>query len=69
MGDVWSALSDATRREILTMLRSRDMTAGEIASAYELLEIKKFGTITRNVIYDGLYYETLKVYERRKKDE
>lgn len=45
------------------------MTAGEIASAYELLDIKKFGNITRNVVYDGLYYETLKVYERRKKDE
>ncbi len=45
------------------------MTAGEIASAYELLDIKKFGNITKNVVYDGLYYETLKVYERRKKDE
>ena len=45
------------------------MTAGEIASAYELLEIKKFGNITKNVVYDGLYYETLKVYERRKKGE
>ena len=28
MNDVWSALSDATRREILTMLRDGDMTAG-----------------------------------------
>ena len=45
------------------------MTAGEIAKAYDLLEIKKFGGITKNVVYDGLYYETLKVYERRKKDE
>lgn len=45
------------------------MTAGEIAKAYDLLDIKKFGGITKNVIYDGLYYETLKVYERRKKDE
>lgn len=45
------------------------MTAGEIASAYELLNIKKFRNITKNVIYDGLYYETLKVYERRLHDE
>ena len=36
MGDVWSALSDATRREILSMLKSRDMTAGEIAERFEL---------------------------------
>ena len=45
------------------------MTAGEIAKAYELLEIKKFGAIVKNVIYDGLYYETLKVYERRLHNE
>ncbi len=45
------------------------MTAGELAKAYELLEIKKFGTITENVIYDGLYYQTLNVYERRLKNE
>lgn len=36
MNDVWSALSDATRREILTMLRDRDMTAGEIADRFAL---------------------------------
>ena len=34
MNDVWSALSDATRREILTMLRDGDMTAGEIADRF-----------------------------------
>ena len=45
------------------------MTVGELAKAYDLLEIKKFDGITKNVIYDGLYYETLKVYERRKKNE
>lgn len=45
------------------------MTAGEIVKAYELLDIKKFSGIAKNVVYDGLYYETLKVYERRKKDE
>lgn len=36
VNDVWSALSDGTRREILTMLRDRDMTAGEIADRFEL---------------------------------
>lgn len=36
MNDVWSALSDATRREILTMLRDGDMTAGEIADRFAL---------------------------------
>lgn len=45
------------------------MTAGEIAKAYELLEIKCFSGILENVIYDGLYFETLKVYERRLHDE
>ena len=30
MSDVWSALADATRREILTLLQKQDMTAGEI---------------------------------------
>lgn len=45
------------------------MTAGETAKAYELLNLKKFSGITANVIYDGLYYETLKVYERRLHNE
>lgn len=36
MSDVWSALSDATRREILTMLKSRNMTAGEISEQFSL---------------------------------
>jgi DNA-binding transcriptional ArsR family regulator len=34
--DVFRALSDPTRREILRMLRSRDMTAGEIAERFPL---------------------------------
>ncbi|MBQ8210344.1 MAG: hypothetical protein IJZ35_07175 [Clostridia bacterium] len=45
------------------------MTAGEAAKAYELLDIKCFGGIIENVIYDGLYYETIKIYERRLKNE
>lgn len=36
MNDAWSAMSDATRREILTLLKQRDMTAGEIADRFEL---------------------------------
>ena len=34
--DVFRALSDPTRREILRLLRSRDMTAGEIAERFPL---------------------------------
>ncbi len=45
------------------------MTVGELSKAYELLNIKKFGAITENIIYDGLYYRTLSVYERKKSDD
>ena len=45
------------------------MSAGEVAKAYELLDIKCFKGIIENVVYDGLYYETIKVYERRIKNE
>lgn len=34
--DAWEALSDKTRREILTMLKYRPHTAGEIADQFEL---------------------------------
>lgn len=33
---VYKALADPTRRRILAMLRERDMTAGELADAFEL---------------------------------
>jgi len=36
MNDVFKALNDPTRREILKMLRKRDMTAGEIAAKFEM---------------------------------
>ena len=36
MKDIWSAMSDPTRREILTLLQKHDMTAGEIAERFEL---------------------------------
>lgn len=36
MNGVYRALSDPTRRRILEMLRTRDMTAGEIAAQFDL---------------------------------
>ena len=36
MRDVWSALSDKTRREILTLLKSRPHTAGELSDQFDL---------------------------------
>ena len=35
MKQIWSALSDTTRREILSMLKSQDMTAGDIAKHFD----------------------------------
>lgn len=35
MSDVYRALSDPTRRQILALLRDRDMGAGEIAGRFE----------------------------------
>jgi len=36
MNSVFKALNDPTRREILRLLRKRDMTAGEIADAFNI---------------------------------
>jgi DNA-binding transcriptional ArsR family regulator len=36
MNDVFKALNDPTRREILKMLRQQDMTAGDIAAEFEM---------------------------------
>ena len=36
MSGVYRALSDPTRRKILELLRERDMTAGELASHFDL---------------------------------
>lgn len=36
MNAILKALSDPTRREILNMLRKRDLTAGEIADAFDM---------------------------------
>ncbi|MDR3653146.1 MAG: autorepressor SdpR family transcription factor [Paludibacter sp.] len=36
MNDVFKALNDPARREILKMLQKQDMTAGEIASKFDM---------------------------------
>lgn len=36
MNDVFKALNDPTRREILKMLRTCDMTAGDIAAKFDM---------------------------------
>ncbi len=36
MNSLFKALNDPTRRRILKMLQSRDLTAGEIAEAFEI---------------------------------
>ena len=36
MNDVFKALNDPARREILKMLRRRDMTAGDIAAKFDM---------------------------------
>ena len=36
MNYIFKALNDSTRREILKMLRKRDMTAGDIAAKFDM---------------------------------
>jgi DNA-binding transcriptional ArsR family regulator len=36
MNDIFKALNDETRRQILTMLRKKDMSAGEIADQFNI---------------------------------
>lgn len=36
MNTLFKALNDATRREILDMLKEKDLSAGEIAEAFEI---------------------------------
>lgn len=36
MSDVWSALSDPTRRKILDLLRTQNRTAGEISDHFDM---------------------------------
>jgi ArsR family transcriptional regulator len=36
VGDVWKALADPTRRKILSLLKDKDMNAGEIANEFNM---------------------------------
>lgn len=36
MDNIFKALNDGTRREILNLLKKKDMTAGEIADAFSI---------------------------------
>lgn len=36
MNDIFKALADPTRRKILTLLKEKDMNAGEIADAFNI---------------------------------
>jgi DNA-binding transcriptional ArsR family regulator len=44
--DIFAALADPTRRAILKLLRSRDMTAGEIADCFALARSTLSGHFT-----------------------
>lgn len=45
-GDIFTALADPTRREILRLLRGRDMTAGGIAERFDLARSTLSGHFT-----------------------
>ncbi len=62
MNDVFKALNDPTRREILKLLRKRDLTAGEIGEkfamtapsiSHHLDKLKRAGLVT--TIKQGQY--------------
>ena len=46
INDVFQALSDPTRREILRLLRQRDMSAGELADQFPLAKSTLSGHFT-----------------------
>jgi ArsR family transcriptional regulator, arsenate/arsenite/antimonite-responsive transcriptional repressor len=62
VNEVFKALNDPARRQILKMLRRRDMTAGEIASRFDMAapsvshhldKLKRAGLVTS--IKDGQF--------------
>ena len=64
--ETFKALADANRREILTMLKIGRMSAGEIASkfnmtnatiSYHLSQLKKADLITETKEKNFIYYE------------
>ncbi|TMQ73548.1 MAG: winged helix-turn-helix transcriptional regulator [Candidatus Eisenbacteria bacterium] len=60
MNEVFRALSDPTRREILRLLRARDMTAGELAERFPLAKSTLSGH------FSVLRHAGLIVQERRR---
>jgi DNA-binding transcriptional ArsR family regulator len=65
-GETLKALADPARREILVMLKSGKMTAGDIAShfnmtgatvSYHLSQLKKAGLIFETRYKNFIYYE------------
>lgn len=60
MNRVFQALSDPTRREILRLLRGRDMTAGELAERFPLARSTLSGH------FNVLKHAGLIVQERRR---
>ena len=71
--ETFKALADSNRREILTMLKSGRMSAGEIASkfnmtnatiSYHLSQLKKADLITETKEKNFIYYElNISVFE------
>lgn len=59
VNEVFQALSDPTRREILGLLRERDMSAGEIAERFDLAKSTLSGH------FKTLKYAGLVVTERK----
>lgn len=64
--ETFKALSDPVRREILVMLRTGKLSAGEIANAfdisgatisYHLSQLKKAGLVTESKYKNFIYYE------------
>jgi DNA-binding transcriptional ArsR family regulator len=62
MNDIFKAMDDPTRREILKMLRVQDMTAGDIAAEFDMTapsishhldKLKRAGMVT--TIKQGQY--------------
>lgn len=56
MGSAWKAMADPTRRQMLTLLRQGDLTAGELAEQFDiskatishhLKELREAGLITQ----------------------
>ncbi len=71
--ETFKALSDTNRREILIMLKGGKMSAGEIASSfdmtnatvsYHLSQLKKADLITETKVKNYIYYElNISVFE------